>query len=85
MHKLAFKKPVKSVVIGCKTEKITQFRGGLPDDWHGIASPNMARPVHEARPFKFRLVIFHDTHDTTYETETAVKRDGTFFMPNEHL
>ena len=32
MHKLAFKKPVKSGVIGCETEKITQFRGGVPDD-----------------------------------------------------
>ena len=33
MHKLAFKKPVIGGVIGCETEKITQFREGLPDDW----------------------------------------------------
>ena len=32
MHKLAFKKPVIGGVIGCETEKITQFREGLPDD-----------------------------------------------------
>ena len=59
--------------------EVFMFKHPLIRGGYGTASHRIA--WHEARPSKFRLVILHDTHDTTYETEMAVKRDGTFLCP----